>query len=558
MLPVLRAILLGGLAALTGMFVYSIILRVGYPYELEWMTGSVLDHIERVRAGLPVYAPPTTNWIPYLYTPLYYWVSAAFTDSFLGCRVISIACALVQAICIHHLAKRGTGSRLWSLVAVGFFFACFAYAGDWYDLERPDTMCMAIVLVASVILVERRGVLGVVVAGLLLGLAFFAKQQASVFILAASVALLIERRWSHAAIFAAASFGLVAGVTAVLNARTAGWFGFYVFKMPAKHGIMLSLYRDLFRYDVPYGIVLFLATIALVVDVVVRRRRDDILFAALLAAGAGGALSSRLHIGGWINVLQVWTGFACVAVAVVATRIEAWLKTQSGPRATAGHAALYLVLIGQLVLWIHDPREARRLGDGRPFGETPTEMPNRFLAAGNAKFEEIVRGLEQSGEVLVVGRGHVTKQRHFQMAALADVIPMGGPPADLLDALTTHRLAAILDDSRLGGSADPLWPPVMMEDIAALRPVLFAHYFVSERIEDSVLRIPMPAPAAPRWVFLPRRHTLTLGEDALLKRHLAEVALAEERAAQLRAGKPEPFASRDIEELAAVERHITN
>src|SRR5258706_7971383 len=226
-LGLLRAVLVAGLAILTGMFIYSVARRLGYPYELEWMPGSVLDHVERVRAGLPVYAAPTTQWIPYLYTPLYYWVAAVFTGSFFGCRVISLIATVVQAACIYRLAWLGTRSRFWSMVAVGFFFACFAYSGDWYDLERPDTLCMAIVMVASVFLASSRRSPAVVAAGVLFGLAFFAKQQAGVFILAGIAALLIQRRWSHAAMFATASLGVVGVLTAVMNARTGGWFSFY-------------------------------------------------------------------------------------------------------------------------------------------------------------------------------------------------------------------------------------------------------------------------------------------------------------------------------------------
>src|SRR5689334_9636631 len=141
-LVVLRVLLLAALVALFGAFVYAVRARLAFPYELEWMTGSVLDHVERVRHGLPIYAPPTTAWIPFLYTPLYYWVAALFTDSFLGCRLVSLAAALVQAICIYRIVRQQTRSRYWSLVGVGFFFAAFEYTGNWYDLERPDTLCM--------------------------------------------------------------------------------------------------------------------------------------------------------------------------------------------------------------------------------------------------------------------------------------------------------------------------------------------------------------------------------------------------------------------------------
>ena len=37
-------------------------LRVAYPFELEWMEGGMLDHIERVRSGKPLYTPPSREF----------------------------------------------------------------------------------------------------------------------------------------------------------------------------------------------------------------------------------------------------------------------------------------------------------------------------------------------------------------------------------------------------------------------------------------------------------------------------------------------------------------
>jgi hypothetical protein len=138
------------------------------------------------------------------------------------------------------------------------------------------------------------------------------------------------------------------------------------------------------------------------------------------------------------------------------------------------------------------------------------------------------------------------------MAALADVIPVSGVPADLLAALRERRLAAIVDDAHLGEPEplDPLWPPVMLEDDPALREALFTNYFVGERIDEETVAIPMPAAASPRWVYLPRREVLHVDEDELRARHLAEIDLAWRRGEALRLGKPAPFATAEIEEIA--------
>jgi hypothetical protein len=72
-----RVVLAAALVAHALMAVFVIASRIRYPHDLEWMTGSVLDHVERVRNGVPVYTAPTARWIPFLYPPLFYWLGKA-------------------------------------------------------------------------------------------------------------------------------------------------------------------------------------------------------------------------------------------------------------------------------------------------------------------------------------------------------------------------------------------------------------------------------------------------------------------------------------------------
>jgi len=45
--------------------------RLLYPYDLEWMEGGMLHHALRIQTGHGIYTPPSVDFIPYLYTPLY-------------------------------------------------------------------------------------------------------------------------------------------------------------------------------------------------------------------------------------------------------------------------------------------------------------------------------------------------------------------------------------------------------------------------------------------------------------------------------------------------------
>ena len=81
-----------------GLLVWAIAARFPYPYDLEWMEGGVLHGAQRVADGDGLYPPPSVDFIPFLYTPLYPGLLAALgsiTDvSYQLGRAISIASLL--------------------------------------------------------------------------------------------------------------------------------------------------------------------------------------------------------------------------------------------------------------------------------------------------------------------------------------------------------------------------------------------------------------------------------------------------------------------------------
>src|SRR5215472_15815165 len=77
--PVTRWVRAAALAVTLAVAVDVVVIiaaRIGYPYEVEWMSGAILDHVERVRNGAPLYGPPSAAFTPFIYTPGYYWVCA--------------------------------------------------------------------------------------------------------------------------------------------------------------------------------------------------------------------------------------------------------------------------------------------------------------------------------------------------------------------------------------------------------------------------------------------------------------------------------------------------
>lgn len=545
-----RIVLLLALTVCAAMAVFVMASRLGHPSDLEWMTGSVLDHMERVREGKPLYVTASARWIPLLYPPLYYWLGAALGGGALASRLISIAATLAQAVLVWNAARSLAATRFWAAASALVFVAAFSFVGFWYDLERSDNLFGAIVLLGSVVLLRAETTRGHAIAGVLMGLALLAKQQAVFYLAGAGAGLVLATlmkpqagarpdevlaRRRHMLGFCIASGATMIALLAVASAGD-GAAAYYLLRMPHAHGVVIGLARGVFSRDFGSGFLLVGVTLSvpfLVALAALRRTaaRRELIGASILIAGFAGAVASRLHIGGWFNVLVPWTTCASVAIGVLASRVEVrWSRRPNVAILTV------LVVLAQLVAWRYNPRNV---------------VPRAASVASEARLLAEVRSLEREGEVMLPARGHITRVRHFHISALADVARVEGhSPEDLVEALRRRAYAAVVDDARYDGFRATDWPPTILEDLDDLRPVLLSAYYVARHIDYGAEPLALVSPATPCWVYRPRRAVLDVDATELRRRQVAEMHLAEKRSKALARGEAEPFAEADIEELA--------
>lgn len=213
--------------------------RVGFPLELEWMEGGVLHQARRIQLGQSPYPPPGPEFVPFLYTPLYSIVLAALgmvlpLGYALG-RVVSIVAWAAVCVALWR-AVRGEGKpRAHAAAAVGLSCGGYVFTYRWLDLARPDTLTVALVLWALVLLRHGRDApRRVLAAGLLMALAFWTKQTAASFVVASGLGALLvapRRLWIYAGTIA-----LVDGGGMLLgNALTDGWLWTYTYELHQTH-----------------------------------------------------------------------------------------------------------------------------------------------------------------------------------------------------------------------------------------------------------------------------------------------------------------------------------
>jgi hypothetical protein len=430
------------------------LLRMGYPFEIEWMEGGVLTEVQRVLQGRPLYVAPTLGYIPFDYTPLYLWVAAlparVMGPGFTALRLTSFAASLGCFALIFVLVRRQTASVTAALIAVGLFAATYRLGGAWLDIARADSLFLLLVLAAILALDRgRAGVRGWALAGTLLGLAFLAKQTALV--VAAPLllyALLSDRRRFLA--LAGALAVVVGGSTLLLNARSAGWYGYYVFGVAGGHAIDPRLTFRFWTRDLltPFAPATLLALAYLVLPAPEGRPAGRGFHAAAIAGLAGSAWWLRMFPVCYDNdLIPAFAGVAMLAGF-------GWQRLRGPGSSATGVARLVAIaVLIQFATLAWSPRD-----------QLPTRADRE---AGMMLVENLRRA---PGRLLVPSHPYLTaragKPEHFHEVALTDVLKrrdQGPLERALTDSLAAsfrgHRWDVIVLDSRdwMRSGAEPYY-----------------------------------------------------------------------------------------------------
>jgi len=511
-------------AVLLGLTLLLVVRRFLYPTEGEWMTGAMREGIERVRDGKPLYGPPSATFIPFVYTPLFFWASAWLAkgmSSFVAGKLVSILAAIGTGFGIYRIARSFGATVTWSRTALLLHLCSYSLTILFYDLERVDALYAAISVVALAVLFGKPSTRSDVIAGLLLGLAFFAK-QAGLFTFAATVMGLVaagERK--RGGVVLAAGLTVLLGLGAYLQLTTHGWFAYYCWKLPRSHGLRPQRVSLFFILDMPKAFLFSAASFGVSVPALLALVRSwrrstarpawrDVVFASIVGASMAAAFSFRAHSGGWENVLVAWLPFGSVAFPILATRVEAWA------RGSKVEHVMTMTLLGALGLQIL----------GSMFD--PLELsPNADDYAERQRLIALVRELEKQGPVLVTTTGKVSTETGAHAAALWDVLRAGdSAPADLLDAIRSRKYAAIFV-----GLTDELdCDSPTCDDLETL---LIRNYYVGARRDERGRNGMTGYDARPRWVLRPRARPLPPASKAeLFMRMKLEKGLAEMKAAE--------------------------
>jgi len=437
--------LIGGSAAFVLAYLAVALSRMGYPFELEWMEGGMLDHVRRVMDGLPIYPKPSIEFVSFLYPPLYYDVAACVSrvvgPGFTSLRLVSFLSSLGVFTLLFAIVRRETGRVFPGILAVGLFAATYDRVGGWFDLARLDSFYLLLLLSGVYALRFASMARGAIAAGVLIGAAFLTKQSALVIalplVVAASLADVRRGAW-----FTGAAGLAMGGGAWLADFSSGGWFHYYCVYLPSRHPRLDGGWSSFWTVDLlpalPLATMLAAGYAATRVPANGGRRR---FFFPLAAAGMiGSSWSVRNMVGAEVNNLL--PAFAAVALLAALAVDEVARREAASPamiwRSTA--LAVQLALIAQLALLAYDPRR---------------HLPHPADRAAGERLVGRLAAIE--GEIFVPHHGYLAhlagKNGYAHTLAMDNVfLDDDGPArqdlqAGLVEALAARRFAAVVLES---------------------------------------------------------------------------------------------------------------
>ncbi|MHB1002629.1 MAG: ArnT family glycosyltransferase [Thermoleophilia bacterium] len=442
--------------ALLLLFLATLLSRAGYPYELEWMEGGIVDHAGRVLEGKQLYGEPSFEFTAFTYTPLYFYAGALsakfFGLDFFALRLVSILASLGALTVIFQFVRRESGSAFFALLAAGLFAGSYSITGYWFDLARPDMLFLCLILAAAYLVRFHESAAPLALAASLAFLAFMSKQTALFIAVPLGIYCLVFLPGGKKAVFPAVFAALLGGSTIALELLSGGWYYFYVFHLPGQHLVDRDYFMDFprFAYRMVIALSLGLTFIGSLVTVGGRKKTwawhitffTSMMFAAWIVS---------IHEGSFDNVLipaaaalSIYFGLGMKTLMVdLAGGAPGRDPASGGSRALLPWLA-FLLAASQFTPLLYDYRD-----------QVPSSADR---LAGDAL---VARLKAADGEVVLPFHGHLAvkagKKASAHGIALGDVIQARGEEARALQRQIDATLAAgtyelVVFDQRLDQS----------------------------------------------------------------------------------------------------------
>jgi Dolichyl-phosphate-mannose-protein mannosyltransferase len=439
------------LILLGGEVVYCFLLRVGYPYGLEWMEGDIMITAHRLANGQPIYTAPQ-EWISYFYPPLYMILLAPLIKVFgpvlWAGRLLSMLASVGTSYFLFSLARRRTGRSEAGLVAAALFWGFYQYTGCWLDLCRIDSLMLFMAAWGLDFYDRGRTNQRYRIAALfILGSILLAKQNGSCFLLAVGCnEILFPSIGEKQSLLRRSSFLLIGSFISAIWVgvgmwMTGGEYWNFLYSMPANlEG--RDMFKTIFLYPtLKYCIPLLLG---LLVWMVLLVRRGELskrgLVLLTLAFAASASIPVTFKYGSFYsNLLPLALGFSLAGGIALGDGLN-WSRAKLVwlPRLLLASQVILLLALNRPAQWLPNKTDVEAVRAPIILAENLQRMGDNIWLLSHPYLN-----LQQDRPVHIKGFAALLYQR------------CGGEiPANWYHAIEEQQYSAIVSDYKLNPAFD--------------------------------------------------------------------------------------------------------
>ncbi|MCX5896492.1 MAG: glycosyltransferase family 39 protein [Proteobacteria bacterium] len=413
----------------------------------------MVDHVIRIISGQKLYISPSLEFVPLLYTPLYFYLAAVLSKvigiGFTPLRIISFISSLGSFFIIFIMTKRETNSTYIGLLASSLFAATYQKGGAWLDIARVDSLFLFLLLISLYFVKFYDSRKSYILASIFISLSFLTKQTALNLYLAISIyyVFLSGRR----SLFFITPGAIIIGIsTVLLNYIHEGWYTYYVFKVPSCAPIIKGMLIHFWTKDLlsPLCFACSIAIFYIIVQILNSHKKNWAFYMLALTGMVGGAWLSRLRGGGYDNVLMPAYAIISILFGLGIHAAFQFIRHYQGYRLSIMEICMYTICIAQFAVLLYNPFE---------------QIPEKEDLEAGKNFINLIAQIE--GDILVTNHGFLPvlagKKSFFHEASIMDLFYDTHSPTvaqfknQLSKALQEKKFSAIIIDYRWPNSFPP-------------------------------------------------------------------------------------------------------
>ncbi len=484
-------ILLGASFSAVVFLGYTTAHRIAYPFDLEWLEGWIMMHGVRVMLDKPLYCPPSLEFIPSNYPPLYMVIIGSLMKitgaEYWIARSVSIVSSIAAWLILLKILFKETRSLFWSLASSSLFPACYGIALLWYDLARVD-MLYLFLTVLTFYLIRHHGKTktGLILSALTYTAAVMTKQPALAFLPFLFFLLWISNK-RNALVFMGSAVLFISAAFTYYHVKSDGWFFHYLFLVPAHRKTLW----DVFFIKSPRELTGFFP-IAVSISLVWSLQRffycprgflkpDSNNFWIIAAVPAAmTSILLRANTGGWAyNYIPAYW-FASLLTGLAGWNVFQFFLKNNKKAAEKTVAAAAAVLIFQYIILFYPPDHVipvlKDIRTGENFLEQIAALPGPALIPHHPFYTYKAQRFQ-----------------HYHQMGLIDILKNDEQdfPQDILESIRQKKFTAIIFD----GENKPEYPELNLH-----------YYFAGENPSSNPkLRVFSGLRVYPRFLYLSKQ-----------------------------------------------------